>query len=97
MATQAEIGLHLDLSDRSVRDLISRGVLPQSPRKALDLDACRIAYIRHLRETAAGRAAGDHLGEAAGPQRSVGLPGLLTRCRLPEWARPDAGRGVRSS
>ena len=58
MATQAEVGQHLDLSERSVRDLITRAILPQTSRKALDLDACRIAYIRHLRETAAGRATG---------------------------------------
>jgi len=58
MATQAEVAAHLDLSDRSVRDLLDRGVLPNARRGALDLDQCRVAYIRHLRETAAGRAAG---------------------------------------
>lgn len=58
MATQAEVGKHLDLSDRSVRDLLDRGVLPAARRGALDLEACRVAYIRHLREQAAGRATG---------------------------------------
>lgn len=58
MATQAEIGAHLDLTDRSIRELLDRGVLPNARRGSLDLDACRVAYIRHLREVAAGRAAG---------------------------------------
>ncbi|MCW2242793.1 hypothetical protein [Azospirillum canadense] len=56
MATQAEIAAHLDLSDRSVRDLKKRGVFHADARGNMDLDACRVAYIRHLRERAAGRA-----------------------------------------
>ncbi|KJS40366.1 MAG: hypothetical protein VR70_05865 [Rhodospirillaceae bacterium BRH_c57] len=56
MATQGEVAEHLDLSDRSVRDLISRGVFSKTGRGALDLDACRVSYLRHLRERAAGRA-----------------------------------------
>lgn len=55
MATAKEVASHLDVSDRTIRDLQSRGVLPQAARGALDLDACRIAYIQHLRERAAGR------------------------------------------
>ncbi len=58
MATQAEVGAHLDLSDRSIRELLDKGVLPNARRGALNLDQCRVAYIRHLRETAAGRGAG---------------------------------------
>lgn len=58
MATQAEIGTHLDLSDRSVRELLTKGVLPSAPRGEHDLDACRLAYVRHLRAVAAGRALG---------------------------------------
>ncbi len=58
MATQAEVGAHLDLSDRTIRELLDRGVLPNARRGALDLDACRLAYIAHLREVAAGRALG---------------------------------------
>lgn len=58
MATQAEVAAHLDLTDRSIRELLDRGVLPNARRGALDLDQCRLAYIRHLRETAAGRAMG---------------------------------------
>ncbi|MBP0492098.1 hypothetical protein [Roseomonas indoligenes] len=56
MATALEVAEHLDLTDRSVRELQKRGVLPQGKRGALDLGECRLAYIRHLREQAAGRA-----------------------------------------
>ncbi len=57
MATLAEIADHLDLSVRSVSSLKRSGILPDAGRGANDLDACRRAYIGHLRETAAGRAA----------------------------------------
>jgi phage terminase Nu1 subunit (DNA packaging protein) len=50
--TQVAIAAHLDLSDRSVRELQSRIVLPEDAT----LTDYRIAYIRHLREMAAGRA-----------------------------------------
>lgn len=50
MATQVEIGIHLDLSDRQVRNLIASGVLPSSKgHGGLDVDACRLAYVRYLR------------------------------------------------
>ncbi len=56
MATQSEIAIHLDLSTRSVADLASKGILPPAIGKGnLDLEACRVAYIRHLRGRAAGR------------------------------------------
>ncbi|GEM_PF-982722 len=51
MATQTEIAKHLDLSVRKVRDLMADDVIPKDG----DLDACRVAYIRNLREKAAGR------------------------------------------
>ncbi len=57
MATQKQVGEHLELSDRSIRYLIARGVLERSGRRKFDVDACRRAYLRHLREIAAGRAA----------------------------------------
>lgn len=55
MATQKEVAEHLDLTDRSVRDLKARGVFNADARSQMDIDACRVAYIRHLRERAAGR------------------------------------------
>lgn len=56
MATETEVAAHLDLSDRTVRELKSKGVFTSSGRGGYDLDDCRVAYIRSLRERAAGRA-----------------------------------------
>jgi len=64
MASQKDLAEHLDLSDRTVRDLITRGIFPKNPRGSVDLDDCRVAYIRHLRERAAGR--GSDAAEAEG-------------------------------
>jgi len=58
MATQKQVARHLDLTSRSVRELLERGVLPPATRGELDVDACRVAYVRHLRAAAAGRGAG---------------------------------------
>ena len=50
MATQEEIAEHLDLSARQVQRLIKQGVLPVSKgSRGYDPDACRFAYINHLR------------------------------------------------
>ena len=57
MATLADIADHLDLSVRSVSTLKRAGVFPEAQRAGHDLDAVRVAYIRHLRESAAGRSA----------------------------------------
>lgn len=56
MATQAEVAQHLDLVQSAVADLVKRGVLPRVEPGALDIDECRMLYIRHLRAQAAGRA-----------------------------------------
>ncbi len=53
-ATQAEVGEHLLLGATRVAELVGEGVF-QTP---LRLDQCREAYIRHQRETAAGRRRG---------------------------------------
>lgn len=56
MATQIEVAAHLDLSDRQVRTLVTDGVLPASKGAGgLDLDACRLAYIRYLRGMKSGQ------------------------------------------
>lgn len=56
MATQAEVAAHLDLSQSAVSQMMQAGVLPApAPRRGLDLAACRVAYVRHLRGVAAGR------------------------------------------
>lgn len=59
---QAEIAAHLDLSDRSVREFLSGSGIDQ---RTSTLDEIRVAYIRTLREAAAGRAAAGDLDLAA--------------------------------
>lgn len=50
MATQAEIGTYIGLSDRSVRQLMKEGIIPnKSGRSGYDLQACVLAYVQHLR------------------------------------------------
>jgi phage terminase Nu1 subunit (DNA packaging protein) len=56
MATQLEVAAHIDLSDRQVRTLVADGVLPASKGAGgLDIDACRMAYIRYLRGVNSGQ------------------------------------------
>lgn len=56
MATQRQIAQHLDIAQQTVSDLVKRDVFPDAGRGQYEVDACRIAYIRHLRGIAAGRA-----------------------------------------
>ncbi len=56
MATQLEVAAHLDLGDRQIRNLIADGVIPGSKgHGGLDLDACRLAYIRYVRGMGSGQ------------------------------------------
>ena len=60
MASQKEVARHLSLSQQAVSQLVASGVIPApTGRGTMDLDQCRVAYITHLREIAAGRSAGD--------------------------------------
>lgn len=52
MVTQVEIGQHLDMSERAVRDMLNQ--LEIDHRQA-SLDDIRVAYIRDMRAKAAGR------------------------------------------
>lgn len=49
---QLQIAEHLDMSDRNVREVLEKLSINH---KATPIDDIRIAYIRHLREQAAGR------------------------------------------
>lgn len=57
MATQTEVATHLGISQQAVAKLVDIGIFPRTPRRGLDLDQCRVAYLGRLREEAAGRAA----------------------------------------
>lgn len=52
MATQKEIAKHLDMSERAVRDVLKNLGIEASKTT---VDKARVAYIRDLREKAAGR------------------------------------------
>lgn len=59
--SQAEIAQHLDLSDRSVRELLAEWGIDHGQ---LTLTEFRLRYIRKLREAAAGRATVGDIGLA---------------------------------
>jgi phage terminase Nu1 subunit (DNA packaging protein) len=57
MAKRVEVAVALGVSDRTIGELMAKGILPDVPaRGQWDLAACTKAYIAHLREQAAGRA-----------------------------------------
>ncbi|PPC77927.1 hypothetical protein C4K68_07730 [Pokkaliibacter plantistimulans] len=56
MPTQVEIAAHLDMSERNVRDVLNRLHIDWNQATLEDI---RIAYIRDLRDKAAGRGAGN--------------------------------------
>lgn len=56
MATQVDIANHLFLSEKWVRELLKKGVLPSSSgRGGYDTDKCREAYIVYLRGLNSGQ------------------------------------------
>ena len=59
MAKLSDLADHLGLSVARISQLKSAGILPDAPRGKHDLDACRCAYLKHLREVAAGRGSRD--------------------------------------
>lgn len=55
LATQEEVGAHLDMTRENVRKLVNAGVMPPGKGRAgYDLDLCRVAYIRHVRGVRSG-------------------------------------------
>lgn len=61
MATIAEVAKHIGVTPKYVNDLINESVIEKRPRGQYDIDECRNAYIKRLRENAAGRAASGEL------------------------------------
>ena len=55
MATQSEFGRHVGITQQAVASLVARGVIEQTGRGKLDLDAARLAYCAHLRSVAGNR------------------------------------------
>jgi len=67
VTSRGSIAHHLDLSPRQLREHMAAGVIPADA----DLDGARLAYIRHLRAQAGGRAGDSNLSrERAGLARA---------------------------
>jgi len=49
-ASQSQVAQHLDVSQPRVAQFVAEGVFKPLPTRKLDLDACRISYIRWLRD-----------------------------------------------
>ena len=53
MATRKELAEHIGVTPQTISDLIGRGVFTiGSGRSPVNIDACRIQYINHLRKAA---------------------------------------------
>lgn len=63
MATQAQVADHLDMTRQKVGELVRRGIFASKGPGGLDVDECRVAYIRHLRARKAGWQGEDENGE----------------------------------
>ena len=63
MVGRAIVAGHLDISTTALRGLIEAKVIDNAEAGEMDLDAARVAYIRHLRAKASGRG-GDRLSAA---------------------------------
>lgn len=61
MATVVEVAKHIGVSPKYVNDLINDGVIERKGRGEYDLNECRDAYIKKLREAAAGRSSSGEL------------------------------------
>lgn len=60
MATAKEVAEHLGVSERWVRDLSEKGILPKPRGRAgRDLDECRQRYLNHLRAKINGEKDGE--------------------------------------
>ncbi|KWV43423.1 hypothetical protein AS156_25240 [Bradyrhizobium macuxiense] len=86
-ASAAECAQHLDLNRRNFHDLIDRGVVGRQPERGYVLADVRLSYIRHLRETAAGRS------EAADPIASARARLLTAKAEQAEGEAKRANSG----
>lgn len=56
MATMSDLATHLQMTTKTVQELINKGIIEKQDRGKYDLDQARKQYILHVREVAAGRA-----------------------------------------
>ncbi len=62
MVSKALVAAHLDISTSWLKGLIERKIVDDAEPGEMDMDAARVAYIRHLRGGASGRG-GDNLSK----------------------------------
>jgi hypothetical protein len=93
MASSAEAAAHIDLSRVAFAELIAKGIIKKPDKRGgYNLTEVRLAYIRHMRKIASGRAGGAN-GDALTAERT-----LLTRAkrvREERLAGVEAGQLVR--
>jgi phage terminase Nu1 subunit (DNA packaging protein) len=82
VANQTEVAEHLGITRRTVYNLTRRGILPDGERGRLDIDACRVAYLRHLRD----------MGEAPGTLALTAERARLAKEQADGWAARNARR-----
>lgn len=80
MLTQTQIAKHLDISQKTVSILLNDKL--GIDHRITGLDEIRVAYIRHLREQAAGRAGDDQYGLTRARTRESELTGDLKSVEL---------------
>ena len=82
MATQKEVAAHLFISEKWVRTLVSKGVLPASHgRGGMDLAKCREAYIVYLKGINSGQVIPENEPEL-GQLRDENIKRLTSETRL---------------
>jgi len=96
MSSQIEVAAHLDLSTRRVSGLTKEGILPGSKGPGgYSIDACRLAYIRHLRGLATGQARPGMVGDLAEEKQRLEVEKLRHEvAKLERAARADDARWI---
>ena len=54
MATMSDLATHLQMTTKTVQELINKGIIEKQDRGKYNLDQARKQYILHVREVAAG-------------------------------------------
>jgi hypothetical protein len=83
-SSQKAVATHLDMSQQRVAQFVRDGTFPLLENGKLDVDACRVIYIRWLRDQSrklGGSAAADRLLEARAAEIELRTAGRLETLR----------------
>jgi hypothetical protein len=83
-SSQKAVATHLDMSQQRVAQFVRNGAFPLLENGKLDVDACRVIYIRWLRDQSrklGGSAAADRLLEARAAEIELRTAGRLETLR----------------